>query len=320
VIMKRGLSQKDGINQGELPLVSIVITTKNEERNIENCLISIKEQTYHHIEIIVVDNASEDKTKEIALKYTDKVYDKGPERSMQRNYGMIEIASGEYVMFVDADMILSPCLIEACVNELNKGESVALFISEIILGTSYWCKVRRFERSFYDATVIDSARIYRRDIFCQVGGFDGDIDFGEEWDIDKEVKQDGKIVLLDKTNAHSSPDWKLIGFIEKLGIVNPAEQNVIYHNESEFNLLTYIKKKGTYAKGFDKYIQKWGRDDPDVKKQFGFYYRFWGTFFETGKWRKIVLHPVKTAGMYWLRFCVGMVFLKQKTEKESLTG
>jgi glycosyltransferase involved in cell wall biosynthesis len=131
--MKQGLSQKNGINQGELPLVSIVITTKNEERNIENCLISIKEQTYYHIEIIVVDNASEDKTKEIALKYTDKVYDKGPERSMQRNYGMIEIARGEYVMFVDADMILSPCLIDACVNELNKGESVALFISEIIL-------------------------------------------------------------------------------------------------------------------------------------------------------------------------------------------
>ena len=36
------------------PLVSIVITTKNEERNIENCLLSIKEQTYSNIEIILV--------------------------------------------------------------------------------------------------------------------------------------------------------------------------------------------------------------------------------------------------------------------------
>ena len=43
------------------PLVSIVITTKNEEHNIENCLLSIKEQTYSNIEIILVDNNSNDK-------------------------------------------------------------------------------------------------------------------------------------------------------------------------------------------------------------------------------------------------------------------
>lgn len=92
------------------PLVSVVITTKNEERNIESCIKSILEQSYQNIEIIVVDNYSTDKTKEMALKYTDKVYDKGPERSAQRNYGMIDKSNGEYVMFVDADMILSPDL------------------------------------------------------------------------------------------------------------------------------------------------------------------------------------------------------------------
>jgi len=58
------------------PLVSIVITTKNEEKNIENCLKSIVNQTYKNIEIIVVDNNSSDSTKEISLKYTDKVFDK----------------------------------------------------------------------------------------------------------------------------------------------------------------------------------------------------------------------------------------------------
>ncbi len=54
------------------PLVSVTITTKNEEKNIENCLKSILEQSYKNIEIIVVDNNSTDKTKEIALKYTQK--------------------------------------------------------------------------------------------------------------------------------------------------------------------------------------------------------------------------------------------------------
>ena len=45
------------------PLVSVVITTKNEEENIGRCLESIKKQTYqqNRIEIIVVDNNSENK-------------------------------------------------------------------------------------------------------------------------------------------------------------------------------------------------------------------------------------------------------------------
>jgi len=62
------------------PVVSIIITTKNEEWNIENCLKSILNSQFPFsifhfpIEIIVVDNNSIDRTKEIALKYTDKVY------------------------------------------------------------------------------------------------------------------------------------------------------------------------------------------------------------------------------------------------------
>ncbi len=104
------------------PTTSIVVTTKNEEKNIGNCLKSIRAQSYPHdkIEIIVVDNFSTDKTREIALKYTDKVYSKGPERSAQRNFGMMDIAKGKYVMFVDADMILSPAIVEACVKSLEQ--------------------------------------------------------------------------------------------------------------------------------------------------------------------------------------------------------
>ncbi len=290
-------------------MVSVVVTTRNEEKHIGNCLLSLKEQTYPEIEVIVVDNASTDRTKDIAREYTSHVYDKGPERSAQRNYGMIDIARGEYVMFVDADMILSPCLIEACVRELEKKESVALFVSEIILGTSYWCKARRFERSFYDATVIDSARIYRRDIFCQAGGFDENIDFGEEWDIDKSVKKLGNITLLNKKNDNCSMQWSLSGFVESLGIDDPIGKNAIYHNESDFELKRYIAKKGNYAKGFEKYVNKWGKNDPGLKKQFGVYYRYFGVFVENGKWKLLVRKPHFTIGMYLLRFLVGWKYL-----------
>lgn len=53
-----------------LPLVSVIIPTLNEEKNIGRCLESIRKQTYpkDKIEIIVVDNDSTDKTREIVRK------------------------------------------------------------------------------------------------------------------------------------------------------------------------------------------------------------------------------------------------------------
>lgn len=158
------------------PFVSLVITTKNEEKNIGNCLESIRWQTYPQnlLEVIIVDNNSLDKTKEIAGKYTKNVFNKGPERSAQRNYGM-KMARGKYLMYLDADMILSPIVIEKAVEKLSPVSNiqcpvstippVALYIPEVILGNSYWSKVRRFERSFYDGTVIDCARFVKKDIF-----------------------------------------------------------------------------------------------------------------------------------------------------------
>jgi len=98
------LVQKPVLNSAQVknyPTVSVVITTKNEEKNIENCLQSIKGQTFRNIELIVVDNFSEDATVEIAKEYAAKVYSKGPERSSQRNYGA-HVSSGEYLLYLDA--------------------------------------------------------------------------------------------------------------------------------------------------------------------------------------------------------------------------
>lgn len=105
--------------------VSVIITTKNEERNIENCLKSIKEQTYSqdNIEIIVVDNNSTDRTKEIVREskkwFTPlnvQLFNGGPERSAQRNFGVRQ-AAGKYILYLDADMILSENVIDGCVDE-----------------------------------------------------------------------------------------------------------------------------------------------------------------------------------------------------------
>lgn len=290
-------------------LVSVVITTKNEEFNIENCLKGLVSQTYKNIEIIVVDNKSDDKTKAISRKYTRNVYDKGPERSAQRNYGMIDRTKGEYVMFLDADMILSPSVIEACVKKIKNG-FVALHIPEIVLGEKYFSKVRQFERTFYDGTVIDGARFFLKSAFVKVEGFDEKLNGPEDWDIDKKIKKIGRIGFVNE--KEDLGEWDMKRFIFRRG-VNPEDYGVvIYHNEAEFDLKKYLRKKGYYSKSFDKYIEKWGKDDEDVKKQVGFFYRFFGVFVENGKWRKLFTHPLLTFGMYYLRFLVGIKFLGRK--------
>lgn len=265
------------------PLVSVVVTTKNEEKHIAACLDSIKNQSYKNIEIIVVDNNSEDKTKEIALRFTPHVFNHGPERSAQRNYGIIHKAKGDYVMFVDADMTLSPHVVADCVERIKVDSSiVGLYISEIITGDSFWSKVRRFERSFYDGTVIDCVRFIRRDKFVEVGGFDENLTGPEDWDLDKKLRKIGKTALI---------------------------KTPIYHNEAEFNLKKYLSKKNYYAKSFNSYISKWGKNDPDIKKQFGFWYRYFGVFLERGKWKKLISHPILMVGIYLLRVVVGLIFL-----------
>lgn len=263
--------------------VSIVITTKNEEKNIGNCLKSIRGQSYpqENIEIIVVDNDSTDRTKEIARNYTDRVFDKGPERSAQRNFG-IERAEGEWVMYLDADMILHRDVIRDCVVMARKPGMVGLYVSEIVMGDRFFSKVRRFERSFYDATVVDCARFMRKSTFMEVEGFDGSLTGPEDWDLDRKLRDAGEMGLV---------------------------KTPIYHNEAEFELKKYLAKKGYYAKSFDGYIAKWGKDDPDVKKQLGFSYRFLGVFVEDGKWKKLLAHPLLAAGMYFLRGLVGVKFL-----------
>ncbi len=270
----------------DLPLVSAIITSKNEGKNIGNCMFSIKRQTYSNIEVILVDNGSIDKTKEIARKYTNKIYSKGPERSAQRNFG-VKKASGEYILYLDADMILESNLISECVKQIQETSSDALYIPEVVMGDSLFLTVRRFERSFYDATAIDCVRFIEKNAFIKVGGFDLDLTGPEDFDLDKKLKQAGyKFSLL--KNSH------------------------INHNEKDMKLREYLDKKYYYTASFDTYIKKWGKDDEDVKKQLGIWYRFFVIFTENGKWKKLIKHPFLTVSMYNLRILVGLMYLKRR--------
>lgn len=86
-------------------ILSIGMIVKNEEMHLDNCLSALQKLRNNvSNELIIVDTGSTDRTKEIALKYTDKVYDFEwiNDFSAARNYGL-EKAKGKWFMFLDAD-------------------------------------------------------------------------------------------------------------------------------------------------------------------------------------------------------------------------
>ena len=105
------------MEKDSLPLVSVIVPTFNSAKTIEKCLSSLKEQSYKNIEVIVVDDGSNDETLASISNYNVTVVslkeNRGAPHAM--NVGA-EKANGEYVFFLDADAWAPDWLIEKAVN------------------------------------------------------------------------------------------------------------------------------------------------------------------------------------------------------------
>jgi len=254
-------------------LVSVIVPTKNSEKFIGQCLKSIKNQTYKNLEIIVVDNNSTDNTKEIAKKYTDKVYNQGPERSTQRNFGVNQ-SNGEYVVIIDSDMVLSEEVIEGCVEKIQTNENTkGIIIPEESFGEGFWAQCKKLEKSFYVGVEwIEAARFFDKNAFLKAGGFDESMVSGEDWDLSRRIEKEGKI-----------------------GRIN----YFIYHNEGKIGLLKTIKKKFYYAGEFTNYAGK-NKNSERFKKQTRIFSRY-KLFLSHPK--KLFKNPIIGLGMLFMKTC-----------------
>lgn len=80
-------------------MLTVIVITKNEEDRIRACLESIKWAP----EIIIADNGSKDQTLKIAKEYTDKIIVFSKQDFAQLRNKVMERASGDWILFVDAD-------------------------------------------------------------------------------------------------------------------------------------------------------------------------------------------------------------------------
>lgn len=262
-------------------LLTVVIPTKNEERNVGKCIEAFSSAS-SWLNIVVVDNASTDATCEIAQAHNVPVFQQGPERSAQRNRGWRE-SKTPFVCFMDADMRMQPDALEEIRATISSPDAPdALYIREVRVGSGWWIKVRNFERSFYDATCIDALRVFRRSLLEKTGGYDETITGEEDWDLDRLCLNAGAKVAL--------------------------TEHALLHDEGEFSWRRHLRKKCYYSGTMERYRQKWN-NDAIIRKQLGVGYRFFGVFFENGKWRKALAHPLMMASIYIERFAVGICYL-----------
>lgn len=116
-------------------MVSIIIPAYNEEKNIEDCLNSLADQSYQDFEAIVVDDGSTDKTLESLSRYSLpttryqllKQPHLGPGRA--RNLGASK-AKGDILVFIDADMTFAKDFIKNLIAPIQKGQVKGTFTKE----------------------------------------------------------------------------------------------------------------------------------------------------------------------------------------------
>ena len=133
------------------PKVSIILPARNEEEFIKDCLNSLLNQDYENYEIIVIDDSSDDNTGKIIFEYA-KQYSKviavsarsKPEGWMGKNWACMEgykKATGDLLLFTDADTQHSKNVISLSVNHLNSFNLDALSAIPKMLTFDFWTKI-----------------------------------------------------------------------------------------------------------------------------------------------------------------------------------
>lgn len=147
-------------------LVSIIITFYNEEILISRCLKSVLEQTYSNIELILINDGSTDNSLSIVEQYLANIQNSkivtipNSGHANARNIGL-EMSTGFYVTFLDADDEFEPNAIEILLNEIKKNDAdlavcrfsvvSRLGVTDFISGWKDYCQEYKYSKDLVPA-------------------------------------------------------------------------------------------------------------------------------------------------------------------------
>jgi glycosyltransferase involved in cell wall biosynthesis len=185
------------------PLVSVIIPVYNGDRYLAEAIQSVLAQTYQLIEIIVIDDGSSDRTAEVAQSFGSLIryeYQSNSGSSAARNRG-IELASGEFIAFLDADDLWLEDKLALQIEAFNTNPDV-----DIVCG-----QIKQFHSPELDEITkakihcpseimpgnIPSVVVIKRDAFSRVGLFHNEWQMGEfiDWYV-RATEQNLKTLML----------------------------------------------------------------------------------------------------------------------------
>ena len=192
-----------------MELVSAIITTHNRCDDLKKAIESVLKQTYANLELIVVDDASTDNTSIMCKQYEnikyiriDKEHSKGGNHA--RNQGILN-AKGNYIAFLDDDDIWLPEKIEKQIL-LFDDENVGMVYSDIQVETGVpWLDYKvtcKFDgdilanKEYWKPICVTSAVLIKKEVFSQVGMFDEQLRYWQEYELTLRIIKKYKTALV----------------------------------------------------------------------------------------------------------------------------
>ncbi len=241
-------------------LVSIVVPVYNNEKELEECIKSLVKQTYKNIEIILINDGSKDSSyqlmKEYQKKYSNIITHNQENKgaSQARNQG-IRKATGEYLMFVDADDWIDENTVLELVEILEKKKYDNIRFFGILEPSGkiknqydfHGEKERVLEKDEIYQLLITSKTlhnlcfgIYKSSLLKNIESFENNISFAEDYwaNLDILTKAES-ILMLNKTFYHYRENQNsTTKIISKEKIIKNTKEAVFVYSK----LFEYIKK------------------------------------------------------------------------------
>lgn len=116
-------------------LVTVIILYFNDKENIENCIKSVISQTYKQLQVICIDNNTGDGLIDVLIEKYSKVEFIKTERNLgfcgANNLG-IKISKGDYLLFLNSDILLKNNYVEIIINEFQKDSQIGLISGKLL--------------------------------------------------------------------------------------------------------------------------------------------------------------------------------------------
>ena len=199
--------------------ISVVLTTKNEEKNISKLLDSLMGQEEPY-EVIIVDSDSTDKTKEIINSYSKKnknikLFSYPGTRGDSMNYG-IKQATGDAISFIGGDDVAD----KNWIKEIRKGlENADIVVGDLIPTEEEKLKNIESVKLFHNGVNVSypgTNTTYKKEILDKIGGFDPWFSSAEDIEINLRAVEAGyKIIEYKDAKIYYRPKGTPLKFLKQ---------------------------------------------------------------------------------------------------------